>query len=264
MINEILMIPDTQIRPGLKEEELTHIDAMANYIVSERPEVIVQIGDWADLPSLSTYEERGSSTFHARNYKEDVEASKAAMRRLLRPLAELQRKQKQNKKKVYKPRRILTIGNHESRVDRAINTNPVQLQGLISIDDLCYKKFGWEVHPFLHIVEVEGVHFSHYFINPDSAMKRVLGGTIDSKLKSLGFSFVMGHQQNFQCGIRYLPNGQCVQGVVCGAYYKHSEEYMGVQGNQSHFRGAVSLKDVSEGRFDLQTLSIKYMEKRYL
>ena len=45
---------------------------------------------------------------------------------------------------------VLTLGNHENRIDRAVNNNPT-LEGLISTKDFEYEK-DWEVFPFLHPV----------------------------------------------------------------------------------------------------------------
>ena len=62
----------------------------------------------------------------------------------------MQDKQKKHKEKVYKPRMVLTLGNHENRIDRAVNNNPT-LEGLIKVEDLEYDK-DWEVHQFLRPV----------------------------------------------------------------------------------------------------------------
>ena len=48
-----LVIPDTQVKPDVP---LDHIIALSHYIVAKKPDVIVMIGDWFDLPSLSSYD----------------------------------------------------------------------------------------------------------------------------------------------------------------------------------------------------------------
>src|SRR5659263_67511 len=58
---------------------------------------------------------------------------------------------------------VLTLGNHENRIARAVNDDP-KLDGVLSVDALEYEKFGWEVIPFLQIVTIEGIAFSHYFV----------------------------------------------------------------------------------------------------
>ena len=111
-----LIIPDCQVKPG---HDYTYLRAFGNYIVKKRPDVIVNIGDFADMPSLSSYD-KGKKSFEGRRYKHDVAAVHEAMDILLKPLRDLQARQRRNKDKVYKPRMVLTIGNHEHRINRAV------------------------------------------------------------------------------------------------------------------------------------------------
>ena len=48
-----LIIPDCQIRAG---DNFDFLRAIGNYIVRKQPDVIVNLGDFADLPSLSSYD----------------------------------------------------------------------------------------------------------------------------------------------------------------------------------------------------------------
>ena len=50
------MIPDTQIYPG---SDVTHIAAAARYLRKHKPEKIILIGDWWDMPSVSSYDRPG-------------------------------------------------------------------------------------------------------------------------------------------------------------------------------------------------------------
>ncbi len=165
---KILVIPDCQIKEGVPTDHLTWA---GKAIVDYRPDVVVNIGDFADMPSLSTHDIKGSKYFEGLRYKKDVEVAKEAMQKLLSPLREFQQRQKRNKEKLYKPRMVMLLGNHENRIDRAINNNPT-LEGLISTKDLGYER-DWEVHAFLHPVFINGVGFNHYW--PVGAMGRPAG-----------------------------------------------------------------------------------------
>ena len=48
-----LMIPDTQCKPNI---DMSYLSWVGQYIVDKKPEVIVHIGDHADMPSLSSYD----------------------------------------------------------------------------------------------------------------------------------------------------------------------------------------------------------------
>ncbi len=92
-----LIIPDCQIKPG---HDYNYLRAIGNYIVKKRPDVIVNIGDFADMPSLSSYD-KGKKSFEGRRYKNDVVATQEAMNILLKPLRDLQARQRRNKEKTY-------------------------------------------------------------------------------------------------------------------------------------------------------------------
>ncbi len=250
-------IPDAQIRPGVP---LSHLEAAGNYIVAKQPDVIVCIGDFADMHSLSSYD-KGKRAAEGARVQEDLEAAREGMDTLLSPIRKYNATRSAWRKKQYRPRMILTLGNHEYRIERHVESNP-ELEGFLSMSSLPYDD--WEVMPFLRIVDVDGVKYSHYFVNPHSLTKSVVGGMIETKLKNLGWSFSMGHQQTLQYGVQCLSDGSARQGLVAGAFYQHDEPYMGEQGNASHWRGCVMKNEVGEGRYDPCFLSIDYLLDRWL
>jgi len=254
MSSRILIIPDTQVKEGVPTEHLTWAGkAICDY----KPDVVVMIGDHADMPSLSSHDIKGSKYFEGLRYQKDIDAAKAGMEKLLKPLKDLQNSQKRSKHKPYKPRMILTMGNHENRIDRAVNNNPM-LEGLISTKDLEYEK-DWEVYPFLHPVFIDGVGFSHYW--PVGAMGRP-AGTAAAIINKLHMSCVAGHQQGKQVAYGKRADGKSICSIIAGSYYLHDEGYMDQLSNR-HWRGLVVLNDVHDGHFDEMFLSIEYLQRKY-
>lgn len=251
---KILVIPDAQVKEGVPTEHLTWA---GKAICEYRPDVIVNIGDFADMPSLSTHDQKGSKYFEGLRYQKDVDVAKQAMKQMLAPLRELQLKQRKNKEKVYKPRMVMLLGNHENRIDRAINNNPM-LEGLISTKDLEYEK-DWEVHEFLHPVFINGVGFNHYW--PVGAMGRP-AGTANAIISKLHMSCVAGHQQGKQVAYGKRADGKPICAIIAGSYYLHDEGYMDQLSNK-HWRGLVVLHEVNDGHFDEMFLSIEYLGKKY-
>lgn len=251
-----LMIPDTQCKPDVDMEYLKHI---GQYIVEKRPALIVHIGDHADLPSLSSYD-RGKKSAEGKRLQRDIDASIEGMRLLLQPLHELQTRQRKNKKQVYKPRMILTLGNHEERIMRHVEANP-ELEGFLSYDSLKYKEFGWEVYDYLKPVVVNGVSYCHFMANPFTG--KPYGGTAQNILKNVGESFCVGHKQTLDIATRFLPaSGKQQWGIVAGACYTHEEGYKGHQGNH-HWRGIVVKHNVQDGSFNPMFVSLDYLKERY-
>jgi len=250
----ILVIPDCQVKEGVP---LQHLEWAGKAICDYMPDVVINIGDFADMPSLSTHDVKGSKYFEGLRYKKDVEVVKEAMKKLLAPLRSLQKAQKASKHKVYKPRLVLTLGNHENRIKRAVNNNPT-LEGLISTEDLGYEK-DWEVHEFLHPVFIAGVGFCHYW--PVGAMGRPAASPA-AIISKLHMSCVAGHQQGKQIAYGKRADGAPICSIIAGSYYLHDEDYMDQLSNK-HWRGLVMLNEVEDGHFDELMLSIEYLERKY-
>lgn len=250
----ILVIPDCQVKPGVPTE---HLEWAGKAICEYRPDVVVNIGDFADMPSLSTHDKAGSKYFEGKRYKDDIAAAKEGMKKLLAPLRTLQKTQKESKHKVYKPRMVLTLGNHENRINRAVANSPI-LEGVISIKDLDYER-DWEVVEFIRPVFIGGVGFSHYW--PTGAMGRpaASANTIISKLHQ---SCVAGHQQGKQVAYGKRADGTPICAIIAGSYYLHDEDYMDSLSN-IHWRGLVVLNEVKDGAFDEMFLSMNYLKGKY-
>jgi hypothetical protein len=248
-----LFIPDVQAKDGVP---LEHLDWIGHYIVDKKPDVIVNIGDFADMPSLSSYD-KGKLQFEGRRYKKDIKATKKAMDTLLGPIREYNEYQRKLKHKQYKPRMVLTLGNHEQRIKRAASNSP-ELEGLISYDDLPYDD--WEVYDFLEPVFIDGVCYCHYMANPMTG--RPYGGMSSNMLKHVGHSFVVGHAQKLEVATRHLITNEQQWGIIAGACYLHNENYKGYQGN-NHWRGIIMLHRVKNGSFDPCFISLDYLRDKY-
>jgi len=254
MSKRIVVIPDVQAKPG---HDFSYLMRIGQYIVDKKPDRVVCLGDFADMPSLSSYD-KGKKSFEGRRYKRDISASHEAMSALLTPLVDFNEKSKRNKEKLYRPEMDLILGNHEDRINRAVNDDP-KLDGVLSVDDLQYKDFGWKVHPFLEVVVIEGIAFSHYFTT--GLMGRPVT-TAQACLTKKHMSCIQGHQQGLQIATGYRGDGQPLTSVIAGSCYLHDEDYMSSQGNK-HWRGFLVLNDVKDGVFDLMPVSLGYINKRY-
>lgn len=249
------VIPDTQCKQGVP---FNHLTAAGNYIVEHKPGTIIHLADHWDMPSLSSYD-RGKRSFEGRRYKADVEAGLHGMETLLAPLVKHNTSRKRCGLEPYKPRMVFTLGNHEQRIERAIEADAV-LDGTIGYEDLKLDKFGWEVHPFLQPVEIDGVYYAHYFYNPMTG--KPYGGLASTRLKNIGFSFTQGHQQGRDEAERSLANGRTMRGLIVGSFYQHDEDYKGPQGNH-HWRGCIMKHEVKDGNYCLLELSLNYLLREW-
>lgn len=249
-----LVIPDVQFKEGVPS---WHLPLIGRYILEKKPDVIVCIGDFADMPSLCFYDKTSRiKSFEGRRYKKDIEAVKKGMDLLLDPIREYNKNQSKNHKKSYSPRMVMLIGNHEDRISRAIEQDPSHLDGMISLKDLGYEEAGWEVHPFLEIIEIDGIQYSHYFTSG------VMGRPVNSAqglLREQCKSATMGHVQHTDIAI-HKKTKQI--GLFCGTCYLHDEDYLGAQGNNQR-RHIIMKYRVNDGVYDPHFVSLDYLKEHF-
>lgn len=243
-----MVIPDVQAKPNVEHD---HLEWIANYALEKRPDVIIQIGDWADMPSLSLYD-KGKRCYEGRRYVKDIEAANYSLERFERQLEDYNRSHPETP---YNPRKVLTYGNHEFRIDRATQLD-ASLDGKLTLEDLDFERRGWETHNFLEVVTIDGIEYSHYFIS--GAMGRPVSSAA-ALLKARGSSATMGHVQRMD--VSYHPQTQQI-GLFAGVCYTHNEDYLGPQGNSCP-RQILLKHEVDEGRYDLMAVSLRFLKKRY-
>lgn len=226
-------------------------------MVEKKPDKVICIGDFADMPSLSSYDV-GKKSFEGRRYTSDITAALDGMTTLLAPLKEYNQKAKKNKEKQYTPELHLTLGNHENRINRAVENDP-KLEGILKIEDLGYENFGWKVYPFLEIALLDGIAYSHYFVTGVAGRP---AGTAAAQLRKTNMSSIAGHQQGRQVAYTTKADGSCITAIIAGSCYTHEEDYMSPQGNK-HWRGVIMLHEVEDGHFDEMFVSLNYLKDRY-
>ncbi len=250
-----LVIPDTQVSYGVPADHLT---AIGNMIVDRKPEVVVHLGDHADLPSLCSANNR--LQYEGARYQQDVESALEGMEKMLSPLREYNESRAKNNKKQYRPRMVLTIGNHEHRITRLLEEDP-RLIGAIGLGDLRYEEFGWEVYPFLDPVNIDGVNYVHYAKQLRSPRPIERAHLIAQRKLA---SFTVGHTQGLEY---YVSHGSYetrdrIQCIIAGSCYLHDEEYQGAQGNP-HWRGLIYKHSVENGQYDPEFISVERLIKEY-
>ena len=236
----ILVIPDTQVKPGINTD---HIAWIGKYIAYKRPDYVVMLGDWWDMPSLCSYD-KGKKSFEGRRYVDDVEAGNAAMKLLT----------SQYRSDTYHPEEHFLIGNHEDRITRATDLQ-AELTGLIGLHQLDLN--GWIVHSFLQVVYLEGIAFSHYFTS--GPMNRPVSSAA-VMLRIAQGSAVQGHAQKVDIAV-HEKTGKIA--MMAGIAYRHEEEYLGPQGNNCRQQVVMLNECMGDGVFDPMLVSLRYLEKRY-
>ncbi len=255
-MKEVLIIPDCHATP---EHNNDRMEWAGKFALHRKPDLIIDLGDRASMHSLSSYDV-GKVQAEGRRYGDDIASAIDATQRFNKPIDDYNKKRGVWKKKKYNPKKVICLGNHEHRIIRASEEDP-RLHGHLSIDDLQYEEYGWEVIPFLDPYEYEGIVFKHYFTS--GIMGRPIGGEnhAASLVKKNFTSCVVGHSHMRSFWETTNALGRNIFGLCTGCYFDYDEHY--TKENNRFWRGLIYLHDVEMGQAEPEFLHIDYLRRRY-
>lgn len=244
---DIYVIPDRQVRPDV---ETYYNKSIAMHIAEVKPDIIIDLGDFYDMKSLSYYD-KGKKSHEVFNFIDDIEAGDDCDKEFFAWLKQYWPRYKS------KTKRYRLSGNHEDRIRKAFDFGDANLRELIRRFRPDHSRWT-KIVPFLKVLKIAGVNFSHYFPN-DNSGKPI--GTAKQLLQKRHESCVAGHQQGFDYAEQLTFNGKVVQSIIAGSCYLHNEEYKGP--NNHHFRGTLILRNVKNGMFDIERFSLSNLMAKY-
>jgi len=253
---EILVIGDAHFQPNINDDRATWAGMLA---VKRLPDVIVCIGDWADMKSLSMYD-KGSVYHEGLRYFEDINSSIEALQKFHAPIDKYNKRMKAKGKKQYKPELVFCVGNHEQRIIRYGASNP-EMHNHISLDDLGFNEWGWKVVPFLQPYICNGIAFSHYFTS--GVMARPIGGDnhANALLRKGAMSSVVGHSHLLDYSEKLNAAQKKICALVTGCFFEHDENW--TSENNRYWRGLCYLRDVKDGVFTPEPLTMEWLKRKF-
>lgn len=264
-MTNVLFFTDAHVEP---DTDLKRFSKLGQWIVQTKPDVIVQGGDFCSFSSLSAWDKDKRKEMEGKRFTEDIKWTHKAIHAMFMPLYLLQKKQRANKEKLYRPKLVWIEGNHEDWVRQYIDRHPsmegilnlqkaIELPNLFSeVDYVPYNSTNdWGVR------HIDGVAFCH--------APRNRGGIISSKYLSsralaenFDGSVIFGHNHRFTVDTiaRMGSNGKLKKhmAVSGGCFTEEKPQYtamnpndwwpgilfMGVNKGQILNMSAVSLEDM--------------------
>ena len=250
-----LVIPDSHAFDG---DDFERFEMAGAFALKQKADTIICLGDWADMESLCTYDQ-GKLGFEGRRYLKDTQASRDALDAFDKPINAYNNRRRKNKKPIYKPKKIMLLGNHENRIERATSCD-AKLEGTFSTADLGYKDHGWDVKPFLVPHLQDGIYYSHYFVS--GVMGRPISGENQAKsiVKKQMESCTAGHTHVLDTACVTATSGRRVRGLVGACYFEHSMPYA-YSTEYLWWRGLLVKHDVKDGDYNLEEFSIDRLRK---
>jgi hypothetical protein len=129
----------------------------------QRPERIIQIGDWSTFDSVNQHDDNSTEAARYKpKIRDDLENLQQSHQYFRRGIAD-----------GYRPKLDVVLGNHENRLERFENANPEAVGTYTLSRDETFAQFGWRTRPYGELFYVEGVAFTHH---PTNGAGRAFGG----------------------------------------------------------------------------------------
>lgn len=247
-----LIIPDPHAH---WEHDNARATLVSKLIADLNPDVVVNIGDTADMPSLASYDQ-GKRAFNGRTYRSDIDSALDFNDRIWGPL-------KDRKKKM--PRRVFLEGNHEHRIERALDLSP-ELVGTIGLKDLELDHFYNDVVLYSGntpgTITIDGITYAHYFVSGIKGLP--LGGEHPgyTHIAKLFTSSTAGHSHLLDYSVRTDNTGHKLMGMQAGCFIDFPMDWAG-ETNRLWWRGVVVKREVENGSYDPQFISMNALKKEY-
>jgi hypothetical protein len=240
-----LVVGDVHVSAG---QDVSRGKLLGCAINDLRPDRVVFIGDLLTLDSLSAWDKDKRKKMEGRRYQKDIDAGKRFLANVYSSGG--------HKCKEY----ILTEGNHEDRLWRYLDGQPLFDGAVDYREDLGITDLGWKYVPYKEHYVYKGVYFTHVPINEagrpvggDSACKRALG--------IYQHSVVFGHTHKLaSVAVHRTGSAHLNQALNVGCFFEHVDDYA-LGSLTSYWRGIVLLDHYKTGRFNWSPISLGKLRK---
>lgn len=252
---DILVVPDPHAHPDFNNNRA---DWLGKFILDRKPDVVVNMGDTFDMPSLSSYD-KGKASFHGNSYEKDINSGIDFLDRMWHPIRKAKKK---------RPFSVFLEGNHEHRLKKVLETEP-QLAGNrfgVSYKNYQLKDYHNEVVYYKGqtpgIYSCQGFNFAHYMVSG------VMGKPLQSVhhasalIDKLHVSSVVAHSHTVDYAIRNTVTGKTLTGIVAGVYQDYESKWAGYV-NQLWWPGLVYLHGAEDGAATVEFITLDKIRREY-
>jgi len=237
----------------------TRFKYLSRFLYDLKPDMVVDLGDGADMRSLNSYDERYPKALAHQNYEKDINSYNEAQDILRQPFRSMKKK---------RPFWVGFEGNHENRIKKYLAANP-RTEGEkfgVSFKHLQTAEWFDEYHEYENsgpaIAMYDGVAYAHYFTSGNSPTATSGLHHAYTLVQNLGCSATCGHSHKRDLSFKdgALPQGNV--GLVVGCY-KGADEHWAGQANKGWWHGVVVKRELENGLYEPEFVSLKQLKKMY-
>ena len=232
---------------------------LGNFLYDLKPDMVVDLGDGADMRSLNSYDTRYPKAIVSQSYEADIESYNDSQERL-------RWKFRHHKKK--RPFWVGFEGNHENRIKKAIANDP-RLEGQkygVSFSHLQTEDWFDDYHEYENsgpaLSSYDGVLYSHFISggNYGTALSGLHHAY--SLLSKVGCSVSVGHSHKYSYYYQGSTFPNPIIGHVVGCFKGKEESWAG-QANNEWRHGVVVKRNLENGVYDHEWVSMRTLKELY-
>jgi hypothetical protein len=241
------------------EVDNNRFSLLGDLIYDVKPDYVVDLGDGADMRSLNTYDTRYPQAIVNQSYERDIDHYNDAQERL-------RWKFRHNKKKM--PDWYGFEGNHENRIKKAVAHDPRIEGGRYGVSFKHLQTDHWfdEYHEYENsapaIADYDGVSYAHYFSSGNYGTATSGTHHAYSVLQNRNYSSTCGHSHKRSLYFKDGAHPRGLIGLVAGCFKGKDEGWAG-QANRQWWTGVVIKREVEQGLYEPQFISLKTLEQMY-
>lgn len=147
----VCVIGDAHDSPHLPDKERFYW--LGRFAAEHQVDWVVSVGDWMSMDCFSTHHDRATFEGFAKpTFAQDLESFHASQREFQRGLGD------------HRPKKLVTLGNHEHRAWRYDNHHPDGLSHGELVEE-AFLQWGWRTSPYGEYRFIDGVAFTHIPLN---------------------------------------------------------------------------------------------------
>lgn len=258
MTNDItLVVGDAHVDASQNTaKKLERFTWLGKHINKTKPSRVVFIGDALTMDSLSAWDKGKRLLQEGHRYHKDIAAGKKAIDMMFAEVGTTL---------IHKIEWVYLKGNHEDRLERYLQVEPIFAGHVDIIKDLGLDLDHWKIIPYKDNYKYKGINFTHIPITEGGTGVSASGASSVAKkaLELYGTSVVFGHTHKLEIACKHRHGSPHLQQALnVGCFFEHIDEY--AKGSTaSYWRGLVELEHYSANRFDINTISLGRLKRMY-
>lgn len=198
MIKRVVILPDVHLDTTVPKA----YRAVKNFLVEDKPDMIIILGDFMDVSALSAWDMDKRKLMEGRRYNKEVEIANQELDFLQENCNEI----------------VYLFGNHETRVERYIEKFP-EMEGILEVDKvLNLEKRGIKWIDYNKLYRLGKLYLTHgMYTNKYHANKH---------LTSIGGNVVYGHTHKCQSEMMSMHLQQPIMAWGLGCLCSKSPDYL--------------------------------------